>query len=195
MIRDGRGSAGIERLAEDDSWLSGFERSMKGLIPRELVQPATPANALPLAVAKQTLEQTLRKAGVSVRGASLEDVWHQFVLFAQQPFAAPSPLHVDGDIFLFEWSAPDSTHESELALNLVRQFSLYEDDGGYDHMEQLILTLRFDPSEVNVSDPHFETLWSGEDLSEWIAEVEAFESFAAMRTKQPLDLRIDHSDV
>ena len=68
------------------------------------------------------------------------------------------------------------------------------DDGSYDHMEQLHVTLHYaaDPALEQVG---ADSLWSGDDVSNWAVEVEAAEPFGLLRARAPIQIRVDQYEV
>jgi hypothetical protein len=164
---------------------------MKRIIPVKRPDlPVVAADAVSLGQAVEILEAKLREASLNLdERPTLGDVWTQFLAFAQQPFSSRKGLYVDDDMCLAEWAA------GALCFDLVRQWSLSDaDDGSYHHMEQLHLTLQYDP------DPALERigadfLWSGDDVSGWAAEVEAAEPFGLLSARAPIHIRLDHYDV
>ncbi len=181
----------IEQVANYELTVTQFDKKMKRVIPVKRPDlPPVAANSVPLSQAVEILDTKLRVANLNLdERPTLGDVWTPFVAFAQQPFLAGQGLYVDNDMCLAEWGT------GGLFFDLVRQWSLNDaDDGSYDHMEQLHLTLQYD------SDPSLEqvdagSLWSGDDLNGWAARVEAAQPFGPLSARKPIQIRIDHERV
>jgi hypothetical protein len=181
----------VEQVANYEIHVPQFDKKMKRIIPVKRPDiPVVAADAAPLCQAVETLETKLREAGLNLdEPPTLGDVWTPFLAFAQQQFQARKGLYVDNDMCLAEWGADAGF------FDVVRQWSMNDaDDGSYDHMEQLHLTLHYDvdPALKGVS---AESLWSGDDVTGWAAEVEAAEAFGLLRAKTPTQIRLDHYEV
>jgi len=145
---------------------------------------------VPLGQAVETLETKLHEASLNLdQRPTLGDVWTPFLAFARQPFSAGRGLYVENDMCLAEWGA------GGVFFDLVRQWSMNDaDDGSYDHMEQLHLTLHYD-ADPALEQVGADSLWSGDDASGWAAEVEAAEPFGLLSARMPIRIRVDHYNV
>ena len=171
----------VEQVANYELNVPQFGKKMKRIIPVERPDvPVVAADAVSLGQAVEILETRLREASLNLdERPTLGEVWTPFLAFAKQPFLARKGLYVDNDMCLAEWGAGVGS------FDLVRQWSMNDaDDGSYDHMEQLHLTLHYD------TDPALEQvgadfLWSGE----------AAEPFGLLRARMPTQILVDHCEV
>ena len=116
--------------------------------------------------------------GGSLDSNAVEVAWDVFKAFARLPVDGMS-REDDSDGLLFQTGVYD-WHDGRgprFSFSMVRQFSFDDEDGDYDHMEQLECVVLFDPVPGLAALPRAE-LWSFEmALDEWFAAVEALESF------------------
>lgn len=185
---------GVEQLANYEITLTQFDKIAKGIVPpvpRDVQVPA--ADALPLAAGRGTLESLLADSGIAQKGPSLASVWKPFIALAKRPFVAPPPLYIENDMCLFEWGATGSGDRFE--CKLTRQFSLCDDDGAYDHMEHLSLTLAFATDDRELPALGSDAIWSGEDIDGWVTEVESLEAWKVIGETPAIEMRVEHSDV
>jgi hypothetical protein len=181
----------VEQVANYELNVPQFDKKMKRIIPVEPPDvPVVAADAVSLGQAVEILETRLRETSLNLdERPTLGEVWTPFLAFAKQPFLARKGLYVDNDMCLAEWGAGVGF------FDLVRQWSMNDaDDGSYDHMEQLHLTLHYD------ADPALEQVgadarWSGDDVSGWATEVEAAEPFGLLRARMPTQILVDHYEV
>lgn len=181
----------VEQVANYEIHTGQFDKKMKRIIPVKRPDlPTVAADALPLGQAVEILETKLREAGLNLdERSTLGEVWSPFLAFAQQPFLAKKGLYVDNDVCLAEWGAGVGF------FDLVRQWSMNDaDDGSYDHMEQLHLTLHYAADQA-LEQVGADSLWSGDDVTGWAAEVEAAEVFGLLGKKVPTEIRVDHYEV
>jgi hypothetical protein len=82
-------------------------------------------------------------------GSALTHALTEFVNFYAATSIEGCPKEADGDMLLFEWGGPYSWDES-VSVSLTRQFSFNDEDGEYDHMQQLHMRCRYDASEVTL---------------------------------------------
>ncbi len=145
--------------------------------------------------APQKLKQMLGEAGADPASPEPGLTWDVFTRFAQM--AVDGVASADGDMCLFQWGTHD-WHDGRgelFEIDFLRQFMI-EEDGEYDHMEQLHCTFRFSPTEelrsLGAGD-----LWASDDLSRWFAEVEAMPVFAVLRhpSLPPAAVRIEQEVV
>jgi len=181
----------VGQVANYELTVTQFDKKMKHIIPVKRPDvPVVAADAVSLGSAVEILGMKLREAKLNLDECpALGDIWTPFLAFAQQPFAAGKGLYVDNDMCLAEWG------EGGLIFDLVRQWSLNDaDDGSYDHMEQLHLTLQYDP-DPELAQIGAAALWSGDDVNGWAAEVAAAEPFGLLSARAPIQIRVDHHDV
>ena len=96
---------------------------------------------------------------------------------------------------LFQWGSYDWGDGKNLECDFTRQFVLYDVDGDYDHMEQLSLTLLFDPDDSELAGLGSGELWSGDDFHAWAQDVAGHAVLAVLREKSTPRRRLVHSNV
>lgn len=181
----------VEQVANYELTVPQFDKKMKRIIPVKRPDlPVVAADAVSLGQAVEILETKLREAGLSLdERPTLGEVWTQFLAFAQQPFSARKGLYVENDMCLAEWGA------GVVFFDLARQWSISDaDDGSYDHMEQLHLTLHYD-ADPALKQVGADYLWSGDDVTDWAAQVEATKPFGQLSARMPIRIRVDHYQV
>jgi len=128
-------------------------------------------------------------------------VWEVFKRFATRSVAADAPErldHPDGDLRLFEWGTFPSpsarNRKPAFRVNLCRQFSILDADGDYDRMEQLRCDIRLEatPALKQLGEG---TIWSGPDLQEWFAAVEASDGFKALQNGRVIDIQVEQQPI
>ncbi|WP_426210948.1 hypothetical protein [Massilia sp. TWP1-3-3] len=82
-------------------------------------------------------------------GTALTDALKEFVNFYSATSIEGCPKDSEGDMLLFEWGGPYPWDEC-VSLNLTRQFSLHDENGDYDRMQQLHMHCRYDASQVSL---------------------------------------------
>lgn len=182
----------VEQVANYELTVPQFAKKMKRIIPVKRPDlPLISPEAVPLGQAVETLATKLREASLDLDARpTLGRLWTPFLAFAKQPFQAGEGLYVDNDMCFAEWGAGGSS------FDLVRQWSMNDaEDGSYDHMEQLHLTLQYDHPDTALERIGADSLWSGDDIRGWAAEVETAEPFALLRAKAPIQVHVDHYEV
>lgn len=114
--------------------------------------------------------------------------WRVFREFAAVPVIAAD------DALLFQCGTYDFTGREQFHWNLTRQFSL-EEEGEYAGMEQLQLTVLYEPAaELR---PLEASVWSSdfESLEEFFAEVEALPEFSASLAHTLTGIELFHEPV
>ncbi|HEX8211939.1 MAG TPA: hypothetical protein VF584_17315 [Longimicrobium sp.] len=114
--------------------------------------------------------------------------WRVFREFAAVPVSAAD------DTLLFQCGTYDFTGREQFHWNLTRQFSI-EEDGEHAGMEQLQLTVLYEPaSELR---PLEVSLWSSDcgSLEEFFAEVEALPGFSAPGAHPPTGSELFYEQV
>jgi len=91
--------------------------------------------------AEATLRSALARANVSIEAPRADAVWAAFKSFLDEPVDDAE------DGVLYEVGVSGFGEPEAFQIDLVRQFSVYE-DGEYDRMEQLHCTLRYPPSDL-----------------------------------------------
>jgi hypothetical protein len=185
----------VHRLTAGEMTWDEFARVQKrGLIPKERPKPRVGApDAVPLRRAKTALKEMLASSTEANR--RLEASWIVFKQFAHRPVAAPRGRRIENDMCLFQWGMYDWGKGPRFECGLTRQFVLHTSEDDYDHMEQLSMTLLFDPADPAVAALGSGELWSDNDLASWITQIEALPVFAALLSSQPLKARILHENV
>jgi hypothetical protein len=169
----------------------------KGLIRREhWTPPPDPgAAAIPLRRTKEVLRSMLDDAGVTAARPAPHDGWNVFLQFARMPVRAPRGYHITDDRCLSEWFPDETPLGSSVTWSLVRQFSLSDREGDYDHMEQLQLSFTYavDVAQATVETEDPPGLWSESDIDEWAQEVENLNFFRVYSdaTASSLTLRLE----
>ena len=126
-------------------------------------------------------------------------VWEAFKRFAALPVAPEPPERLGDELLLFEWGMFGPTLRADLAaptflVDLVRQFSILDEDGDPDRLEQLHCTLMFDPLD-ELTALGGEPIWSDGDRDAWIIEVERSPGFHALRRPaRRLEIGLDRRD-
>jgi hypothetical protein len=82
-------------------------------------------------------------------GTPLTDALREFVEFYVSTSIEGCPKESEGDMLLFEWGGPYSWDDC-VSLSLTRQFSFNDEDGEYDHMQQLHMRCRYDTRQVSL---------------------------------------------
>jgi hypothetical protein len=92
----------------------------------------------------QALEELEKKIPA---GTALTSALAQFVKFYEDTEIDGCPKSSDGDMLLFEWGGPYSWDES-VSVSLTRQFSVNDENGDDDRMQQLHMHCRYDATKV-----------------------------------------------
>lgn len=92
---------------------------------------------------------------------------------------------------IYDWSDGKG---ARFNWGLCRQFSLYDDAGKYNHMEQLRCDVYFEATPA-LEQLSGSGIWSDGDLARWIAEVEAQEGFHAVMGLAPIESRVEQEQV
>jgi hypothetical protein len=143
------------------------------------------------------LRSMLRDAGIKLDDPAAEDVpraWEVFKAFGKIPVDDVAP-DSDSDGLLvqygvYDWGDEDGLHFS---FDFTRQFAFNDDEGKYDHMEQLSCNFIFEPDR-ELQGVAGNNLWSFEyALDEFYSRAEALDGFRqviALRCK-PRRLRVE----
>ena len=137
----------------------------------------------------------LQRAGLDLRRLDPGPTWKVFKAFAAEPVEGAGP-HSQDDMCLFEYGVYDWSDGKGPRFNWgwCRQFSLYDDVGEYDHMEQLRCDLFFEVTP-ELEQLSLSGIWSDGDLSRWVEEVEAQEGFRAVMKLVPVESRVEQEEV
>lgn len=80
-------------------------------------------------------------------GTPLTAALSEFVNFYASTSIEGCPKVSDGDMLLFEWGGPYSW-DAYVSLSLTRQFSISDEDGEYERMQQMHMRCRYDPGQL-----------------------------------------------
>lgn len=131
----------------------------------------------------------LREAGFSEQRPDALLAWRVFKEFAEVP------VECSEDALLFQCGVYNFTGRDLFHFGFVRQFT-FEEDGEYDHMEQLDCSLLFEP---DAKLQQLETnLWSYDFSSaeEFFSAVEVLPEFSmALQGRTPVGMELFHNDV
>jgi hypothetical protein len=132
-------------------------------------------NGLPIEEAESRLRSSLNETGVDA-AREPRRAWDAFQRFAKTVVEAMPPQTIQHDTCLFQWGIHALGIQDLFQWDLVRQWSIGNEHGDYDHMQQLHLTISFDPREELAALGHGE-LWAAADVEEWLRDVEALPAF------------------
>jgi hypothetical protein len=139
--------------------------------------------------AESHYRHTLREAGFSEQRPDALLAWRVFREFAEVP------VECSEDALLFQSGVYDFTGRDLFHFGFVRQFT-FEEDGEYDHMEQLDCSLLFEPdAELQKLETN---LWSYDfdSAEKFFAAVEALPGFSLpLRGRTPVGMELFHSEV
>ena len=79
----------------------------------------------------------------------LTEALSEFVSFYASTSIEGCPKDSDGDMLLFQWGGPYLWDDC-VSLSLTRQYSLSAEDGEDEHVLQLHMRCRYDPSQVTL---------------------------------------------
>jgi hypothetical protein len=86
----------------------------------------------------------------------------------------------------------------EFLLDFLRQFVATDDDGEYDHIEQLDCEFRFPVNDETRSFGRYEQWWFPDESQEWsdfVALVEQRPEFVALRSSRPHSAKVEQEKV
>lgn len=139
--------------------------------------------------AEPHFRRMLHAAGFSEQQPDALLAWRVF-----QEFAAV-PVDCADDALLFQCGVYGNTGHPLFQFGFVRQFT-FEEDGEYDHMEQLDCSIHFEPdAELQRLETN---LWSYDfdSFRAFFACVEALPEFsAAIRGRSPVGMELYHTEV
>jgi len=128
---------------------------------------------IPASEAEPYFRRMLASAGFSDEKPDLLLAWRTFKAFSSVPVDCAE------DALLFQCGVYDFTGRELFHFGFVRQFT-FEEEGEYDHMEQLDCTLLFEPDlELRQMETN---LWSSDfnSAEEFFARVESLAEFQAV---------------
>lgn len=139
--------------------------------------------------AESHFRRMLHQAGFSGQQPDALLAWRVF-----QEFAAV-PVDCADDALLFQCGVHDFTGRARFHFGFVRQFT-FEEDGEYDHMEQLDCSLLFEPdAELHRLETN---LWSYDfgSFQAFFSAVEDLPEFhGALRGRSPVGMELFHTEV
>ena len=140
--------------------------------------------------AENTLRSILLETVGDNRTPDPAAVWQAFMAFALVPLDVSPPMRIGHDACLVQWGTYES---ATFELDFTRQATV-EDDGAYDHMEQIHLTLQYQPCPALTRLGNGDR-WSTDPLAEWFEEVEQLQPFIAAMNEKPLQVLIAQESV
>ncbi len=125
-------------------------------------------------------------------GTALTDALREFVEFYVSTSIAGCPKESEGDMLLFEWGGPYPWDDC-VSLSLTRQFSFNDEDGEYDHMQQMHMHCRYESSQVSLVAGN-EWLWE-QDTDAFLKFVLSAPCTETVKNLDMLSLDFDLHDV
>lgn len=142
---------------------------------------------------KKTLEDEL--------GEDFSDIakfWEVFKVFSKEEVGDDGRDVESGLLYECGFSDPTGLGKERFYVHFVRQFSVYEDNGEYSHMEQLISQFVFEPTD-EINKLKHDALWyffdEGGDLEDYFNEVENQESFKVVLKNKPIQYVIYQTEI
>jgi hypothetical protein len=154
--------------------------------------------AIPLADAAAVLREMLDAGGVTDDAQDRLAALHVFAEFAGRPVAATPPLVLDDDTCFFEGWSREVGGRVHVEWTFTRQLSVAAPETGYDHMEQLHLTVAFlaAPDAEPAAPPPIGGVWAGNDLQAWADEVEQLAVIGVPADRSlPVSVDVFHENV
>jgi len=128
----------------------------------------------------------LDSMNINLSNPNAQEVWDAYKAFLKEPIL--DALGDNGEAFI------ETAHrEKHAALHLIRQFSYYDmsspEGCEYDHMDQLTIMLKFEPSSelLNTSLQEWLTFCSEEELM----QIEAMSDFQLLINSKPTSCLIE----
>lgn len=140
---------------------------------------------------EQILRAMLAENGLDFSQPDPLLVWEVFKQFVQLPLSQPDV--VEGQ--LFQCGVFDFTGNDLFYLDFVRQYEFSNEEGEYDHMEQVHCELTASPT---IELKRLQTnLWAEEcpSLEDFFRQVETLHEFQAAVQHRPYTLKISHGEV
>jgi hypothetical protein len=148
--------------------------------------------------AEERLRAMFADAALDVERLDPAATWRVFKEFAREPVEglASDP---EADLCLFEYGVYDWSDGKGPRFNwsFCRQFSFEDDEGEYDHMEQVRCDLFFEPTDAtsSLTGEVWSESRSESSVAEWVAAVEASEGFLAVLGAPPSESRVEQNHV
>ncbi len=141
--------------------------------------------------AEATLLHMLESAGVELQSPDVESFWRVYKEFIRIPVEVEAG---EDDALLFQWGRDDANDvaEGSFYLDFTRQFCIDDEDGEYEHIEQLSATLRYAQGvEPGAEAGNFWSYDFGNSFDRFVDGVESSEVFRRLRAaSQPERLEI-----
>lgn len=141
--------------------------------------------------AEQVLKKLLKENGFSFKEPKLMTLFDVFKEMSRVVFDCSE------DELLFEAGCFDYDGEERFCLSLVRQFTIIEDEGEFDYIEQLNIDILYDVNE-KVKELS-ETIWSYEfedDFEQFFGAVEKSAAFGlALEVLKPVEVDLYMDEV
>ncbi|HEY8911668.1 MAG TPA: hypothetical protein VIM51_15590 [Desulfosporosinus sp.] len=118
------------------------------------------------------LEKMLKRAGYNFSNPNPRLAWDVF-----KEFFSKTEVRCTEDTLFFECGVFGFTGEDLFYLEFVRQFSLNDDEGEYDHREQLQFTIFFKPCEELEKLKMNKWSFDFNSFDEYFEYIESLESF------------------
>ncbi len=125
-----------------------------------------------------------------------EGVWRGFLRFAGRLFDVPDVPDADG--LLFQYGTYSFGGPPAFTLDFVRQFVVVDEDGDHDHFVQVHCELRYGPVPALRALGSFDSWYfrdSGDDLGEWGEAMGEQAVWAAIRSLEPIEIRVYQEQV
>jgi hypothetical protein len=121
--------------------------------------------------AETRLNEILKTYGFNVANPSPSIAWAAFKNFAAEP------VECQDDGILFQVGCYDFSGKNLCYFEFVRQFSISDEENGYDHMEQLHLQFKCDPTSELMDLKTNLWAYDFKSLDEYFDKVESLPEF------------------
>jgi hypothetical protein len=139
-------------------------------------------NMIKVHEAESVLRNMLQTAKVDLHAPDIELFWSVYKEFANISVAVESN---PDDALLFQWGTSRFPNDSRQGfyLDFTRQFCINDEDGEYDHMQQLSAALLYaEPMESSLGASNFWSYAFDNSFKQFIEAVENSAAFKKMRT-------------
>lgn len=140
---------------------------------------------------EQVLRNMLVQNGLDFSNPDPLLAWEIFKQFVQLPISQPGVT----EGVLFQCGVFDFTGQDLFYLDFVRQYEFSDEDGEYDHMEQVHCELNALPtSELELINTN---LWAEDcdSLQDFCTQVESMNEFQVAVQHRPYTLEVSHEEV
>ena len=139
--------------------------------------------------AEDRLRQLLAESGFDFNNPNPMLGWQVFKQFVQEPVA------VADDGVLFQLGVYEFTGSEQCHFDFTRQFSVDDEKGEYDHMEQLSFLFLCDPTEKLRQIETNRWAYDFPALEAFFAEVEGMEAFQMAMAQDKWHCRVSQWEV